>query len=167
MERVIYAAYGSNLLKRRFMAYINGGEYHGREYKGCTDTTPPIDLKYCYIPHKLYFAQSSSLWGEGGVAFLDPRKTENHKDRAIVRLWLILKEQFAEIQKQEGSWYTVEINLGSIDEVPVKTFTGEHFDEINPPSIDYATTIINGLMETTGWNEDRCNEYLSRFVQDE
>ncbi len=41
MSHVIYAAYGSNLLKERFLAYIKGGTFMGIHYEGCRDKTEP------------------------------------------------------------------------------------------------------------------------------
>ena len=50
MDKVIYAAYGSNLLKERFLVYIKGGEFEGKNYKGCKDKTDPVNLGWMYVP---------------------------------------------------------------------------------------------------------------------
>ncbi len=44
MKYLIYAAYGSNMLKERFMVYIKGGEFEGNPYPGSTDKSEPEDL---------------------------------------------------------------------------------------------------------------------------
>jgi len=47
MKKVIYASYGSNLLKERFLYYIKGGEY-----KGCNDKSDPIEKGWMFIPYR-------------------------------------------------------------------------------------------------------------------
>jgi len=47
MKYLIYAAYGSNLLKERFMRYIKGGKFEGfegKDYRGSSDKSEPKDL---------------------------------------------------------------------------------------------------------------------------
>jgi hypothetical protein len=73
---VWYAAYGSNLLKQRFMCYLEGSEFRmnatvltapprcdaGTEIHG----DQPFKLRF-----KLYFAREKTKWGPGGVAFVE------------------------------------------------------------------------------------------------
>ena len=70
---VWYASYGSNLLRRRFMTYIQGGTPEGAAegQVGCTDPTPPLDDRPVRIPHRLFFAGRSVKWENGGVAFIE------------------------------------------------------------------------------------------------
>jgi hypothetical protein len=166
MNHVIYAAYGSNLLKERFLVYINGGEYKGRYYPGCPDKTPPESLGWMYVPYRLYFAKKSNKWKNLGVAFLTCEKEPNPEYHAIVRLWKITEEQFECVHEQEGkSWYHEILILGEKDGLVVKTFTGCWMDEINLPSKEYLDTIKKGLKETTGWSDQEIENYLNKFIK--
>jgi hypothetical protein len=147
---VWYVAYGSNLFKERFMAYINGGIYkgNGRKYKGCNDKTPPLkDMPYL-IPHELYFGNKSTTWGGKGVAFIDADKS----GLTLGRAYLIKEEQFIEIQQQEGledEWYgsVVQLQEGE-DNIPCRTFTSKKRNAENKPSKEYVDVILKGLFET-------------------
>jgi len=108
VKQIIYAAYGANLCKERFMVYIDGGEYNRKQYKGCRDKTEPAECGWMYVPQRLYFAKESDNWGKSGVAFLDYKKESNSDYYTLVRLWKISEEQFEDIHKQEGkSWYNI------------------------------------------------------------
>ncbi len=165
MSYLIYAAYGSNLLKERFMIYIKGGIYRGRLYEGSKDKTEPQDLGWMYVPHRLYFAKESSRWKNKGVAFLDCEEERDNNFHAVVRLWKVSEQQFEEIKKQEGqTWYNVELELGEKDGLIIKTITGCWKTEINKPSEEYLNVIRQGLKETTGWSDDKIEEYLRKFL---
>ena len=166
MDKVIYAAYGSNLLKERFLVYIKGGEFEGKNYKGCKDKTEPVNLGWMYVPHRLYFAKRSSKWDNQGVAFLKCEKEDNPEYHAVVRLWEITESQFEDIHEQEGkSWYDKVLFLGEKNGLPIKTITGCWMNEINEPSERYLNVIRKGLKETTGWDDDRINHYLVKFIK--
>ncbi|MEM1973525.1 MAG: hypothetical protein QXN68_01900 [Thermoplasmata archaeon] len=163
---VLYAAYGSNMLKERFLAYILGNNYEGRQYKGCTDKTEPQDYGYMYVPYKLYFAKKSSRWNDGGVAFLSCEKNDDANLYAIVRLWKILESQFKEIQEQEGkTWYHKVLHLGEKDGLEIKTFTGCWENQINSPSYEYLNIIKKGIKETTEWDDKMIEDYLKKFIK--
>lgn len=71
---VMYASYGSNLHRDRFMKYIEGGTPPGsrRNYPGCTDPSEPefdIPIRY-HGGFRAHFALTSSVW-RGGIAFMD------------------------------------------------------------------------------------------------
>jgi hypothetical protein len=77
-----YAAYGSNLLKERFMCYLQGTEFRVdngtilRAPPKCDAGTTiqgdhPFNDQPFRLPFKLYFAREKSKWGPGGVAFLE------------------------------------------------------------------------------------------------
>jgi hypothetical protein len=164
MNYLIYAAYGSNLLKERFMVYIKGGKYRGREYRGSIDKTEPRDLGWMYVPHRLYFAKSSPRWGYKGVAFLGCEKEKDNNFYAVARLWKVSEQQFEDIKEQEGQiWYNVELELGEKDSLIIKTITGCWGSEITEPSEEYLSVIKEGLKETTGWSDDKIEEYLRKF----
>lgn len=166
MKEVIYAAYGSNLLKERFMAYIKGGVFEGKEYDGCEDKRDPVDLGWMYVPYRLYFAKESGRWDDKGIAFLTCEKEPDSEYHAIVRLWKITESQFEDIQKQEGKgWYNKILYLGEKDSLPIKTITGCWLNEINPPSERYLNIIKKGLKETTGWDDEKITDYLEKFIR--
>jgi len=148
---VWYVTYGSNILKERFMKYIEGGFYeaNGKTYKGCTDKSPPIKDKPYLIPYELYFGNKSKTWNGGGVAFIN----EDKRGVTLGRAYLITEDQFLEIQEQEGSsdkWYghTVALHRDFGDFIHVTfTQTQEHREE-NPPNNNYLKIIYEGLCET-------------------
>ncbi len=154
-----YASYGSNILQDRFHCYIRGGKPEGSEttYNGCTNKNLPIDNQDFYISSELYFAKKSEKsWNGGGVGFI-ANKFSN--ERTLGRIYLITKEQFIDVIKQEcnvirdikidfdsivsqGSfvlketkWYNKIIYLGDQAGHPIFTFThdGDYLNEINKP----------------------------------
>ena len=105
---VWYAAYGSNLLSSRFMAYINGGDLAGsrRGHRGARDRTPPSDwLTYTFDPrYYLCFAGESTRW-TGGVCFLGSEESaaEQQARRPVLgRAWLINESQLVDVWSQES-----------------------------------------------------------------
>ena len=164
MEKVIYAAYGSNMLKERLLAYINGGRYYNHDYIGCKDKTDPIFRGWIYVPHRLYFAKESPRWENKGVAFLDVSLEKNPEYYAIVRLWEITKEQYECIREQEGIWYSEELLLGEIEGLKIITFTGDYVNEKNEPSDEYLNIIKKGIKETTGWDDSKIENYIKKFL---
>ncbi len=168
MKKVIYAVYGSNLLKERFLAYIKGGFYKGKNYEGCTDKNDPIDRGWQFIPRRLYFAKKSGRWDSKGVAFITCEREPDKNFHTLVRLWEITEEQFSEIWEQEGrGWYDKKINLGTTkDEKEIITITGCWENEKNFPAERYIEIIRKGLKETTNWSDKKIEEYLSKFIGD-
>lgn len=165
MRYLIYAVYGSNLLKERFWVYIKGGEYYGQKYKGSSDNTEPESLGWMYVPHRLYFAKNSVRWDNKGVAFLSCKIEQDNNYHAIVRLWKVSEQQFNDIREQEGkTWYNQELELGEKDGLVIKTITGNWENEINEPSEKYLGVIRKGLRETTGWSDEQIKEYLKKFI---
>jgi hypothetical protein len=92
---VWYVAYASNLFEERFLHYIRGGGFRlgGSYADGCTDTTPPVANKQIRIPHRLYFAKSSSRWGGGGVAFVDPDREKDEGKWVILLMALLMNDR--------------------------------------------------------------------------
>lgn len=165
-KKILYAAYGSNMLRERFLVYIEGGIYRDREYKGCTDTTEPEDYGFMFVPYRLYFAKRSQLWNNGGVAFLSCKKTDKEEFHALVRLWKINESQFEEILAQEGKgWYHKILFFGEKNGYEVKTFTGCWENEINQPSEEYLEVIRLGIKETTGWDDEKIGNYIQTFLK--
>jgi len=167
-DYVWYFAYGSNIMKERFLCYITGDSFKWRSVgrrDGCTNKDLPQDSKEYKINYKLYFAQKSTSWDNQGVAFISPKETLGHEIWG--RVWKITKEQYKQILKQEGPWYCNEIKLGQIDGIPIWTITSFEEEKIKTkPSKKYIKTIMCGLEETykgknEGTESEICN-YLSK-----
>ncbi|WP_422356187.1 hypothetical protein [Roseivirga pacifica] len=185
--KIWYASYGSNMQMERFLCYIRGGQPKGRMdyYKGCRDKTPPEDNEELYITSRLYFAKKSKGWNNGGVGFIS--NEFNSKNQTLARMYLITKEQFTDVIKQETkydgeltidfdkcakngslvfkdpSWYGNLIYLGEQYGKSIFTFTSkiDFSDQINKPNDSYLKTIIEGIKETfPNFNEDDICEYL-------
>lgn len=137
MKFLLYAAYGSNLLKERFMVYIMGGNFMGRHYDGSTDKTKPEFWGWVCVPHRLYFANKSPRWENKGVAFLSKEIDQNPNFYAIVRLWKITEKQFEDLKRQEGAWYEDVLTLGKLEGLEIKTLTGNFEHNKNSPSEEY------------------------------
>ncbi len=118
---VWYAAYGSNLWSARFITYLTGGPVPlspvGRVQAGARDPAPPQADAPARLPGRVVFGRSSSGWGGGGVAFLDPSPSPSpsslspspspatpadRRDQVLGRLWLITAGQFADVASQEN-----------------------------------------------------------------
>ena len=146
---VWYAVYGSNLLYERFSNYILGGvcPFNEKEYPGCTDKTMPIKNQPYEIPFNMYYGNAMSSWGQGGVSFLDI----SQPGKSLGRIYLITKEQFREINEQEGSserWYHHTLALGELEGIPIMTVTNQHKRPVHPPSDAYLEVLRLGLKET-------------------
>ena len=184
MERVWYAAYGSNLSSERFDHYLRGGRPTGasRGYSGARDSAAPLDDRPLTLPGQVYFAWESPTWG-GGIAFYDPDAAGS----AAARAYLVTGEQFSDVASQEmrrpvgrdlplaslfresrtavlgpGRYETLHV-VDDIDQVPVVTFTAswEHgAAALNAPAAAYLRTIATGLTEAHGWTAERSCDYL-------
>jgi hypothetical protein len=159
MEYVIYAAYGSNLLKERLLTYIKGGKFRGlpKWHTGCPDKTEPLSLGWKKTPYRVYFGGYSGSW-EGGAAFLSTEIEPNSEYHAVVRLWKMKREQYECVKSQEGESYVKEINLGTLDGLEILTFTSEKKLNYNPPSKLYLDVLKEGLKETTGWTDEEIDK---------
>jgi hypothetical protein len=184
-NHIWYASYGSNLLAERFHCYIRGGCPTGsnKTYQGCRDKTLPVDNEEVYINSELYFAKKSATWDNGGVAFI---KVDFEANAATLgRMYLITKEQFIDVVKQEtanandliidferaikegsltikkGSWYGSIIYLGDQYGSPIFTFTHEtEIAQKTKPSENYLRTIVRGINEVYNLNATEVFEYL-------
>jgi hypothetical protein len=188
-ELVWYAAYGSNLLRNRFLCYIQGGTPPGaaKYFSGCTDKSLPKDDKPITIPHRLYFSKQSAIWEHLGVAFITAK--EDPKYATLGRRYLINQKQFIEVVRQEnacdvgdssiqinmaelvkagqaviaGGWYSRLLWLGSDHGIPIVTFTGAWEDDaviLTKPGENYLRVIAQGLKETYNLPKNKIIEYL-------
>lgn len=74
-DHVWYAAFGSNLLRSRFLVYLTGGmspgSPSGREQQGTRDPSMPSGDQPFRIERTLLFTGSSPQWGDGATAAVD------------------------------------------------------------------------------------------------
>jgi len=134
------------------------------------------------MKHDLYFAKSSRNWQNGGVAFI---KTHSNSESTYGYMYLIKKEQFCDVARQEIKSKT-EINLdfdqavisqnfifrqdsmygnlmfvGNNDNYPIFTLTNQfNLRSTTKPSVNYLKIIIAGLKETHKLSNPQITEYL-------
>lgn len=187
MDRVWYAAYGSNMSSVRLRYYLRGGQPAGanRCYAGARDGTEPREVRPLVLPGQVYFASESPTWG-GGIAFHDPAA----QGSSVGRAYLLTGEQFSDVASQEmrrpagrdlplaalfrrsrtavlgpGRYETLHL-VGEIDDVPVLTFTAswDHVGAVlSAPVAAYLRVISEGLAEAHGWSvQHRCDYLLAR-----
>lgn len=147
---VWYVAYGSNLLRERFLCYIRGGWFREiRSYDGCRDQNLPIIDLPCQLPYVMYFGNQSATWQGGGVAFLDA----SQKGKSQGRAYLITRDQFNDIHRQEGrsaDWYDRRLDLGHLSGIPVATFTNHGRRPEHEPGQQYLAVVREGIAELHG-----------------
>lgn len=188
-DKVWYAVYGTNLNEERFSCYIKGGTPEGtsKHDVGCRDKTPIMDGGTILIPFQLYFANNSPKWENKAVGFLGLEV--NPAIQTLGRKYLITKEQFTDVFKQENnismaqtinidfreasakgaltvkeSWYGRVVFLGIEEGFPIFTLTA-YWDfkpeEVLPPSRKYLKHIIKGIRQTYNIADEHILEYLS------
>ncbi|XP_062169816.1 histone deacetylase 5 [Alnus glutinosa] len=156
-----YATFGSNMWKPRFLCYIEGGQVEGmkKPCSGSTNKTLPKEIVWKTYPYRLFFGrESSSSWGPGGVAFLNPES--KIEDKAHFCMYRITLEQFNDVLLQENDssydmtsplfdlaalmsvtskepnsveilgrgWYRNLVYLGKEQDIPILTMTCSHSD---------------------------------------
>jgi len=107
------------------------------------------------------YIQSVS-WGNGGVSFLDIEST----GEALGRMYLVTREQFQDISRQEGrgkNWYNNSVNLGEYEGREIITFTNKIKRLHQKPSEKYLEVIRRGIKETyPAMNETDVMKYLKQ-----
>lgn len=177
-----YAAYGSNLARDRFDAYLSGGRPAGarRTYPGARNPNPPVDDRPLLLPGSIFFAWESPTWG-GGIAFYDA----DGQGTVYARAYRITRDQFCDLAAQEmrrepgadldlsqvladrrhtfgpGRYETLHL-VGELNGLPVLTFTAPpgHGLVPNPPVAAYLDTIVRGLRECHGLTVEQARAYL-------
>lgn len=148
-DLVWYVCYGSNLCYERFMIYING----------CNDKSEPLKKENFIIPYELYFAGEAKInWDGGATAYIDLNKASN----TYGVKYLITREQYEQVKKQEGKNYQREVPLG-VDKDGIKqvSFTQTIYDrDGRKPSQKYINTIANGLIENYGFSREKSIKYI-------
>lgn len=182
-QYVWYVSYGSNLSRKRFEYYIQGGTMpeNGVTYRGCRDKTLPRNVKKLTLQHELYFAQTSKVWG-GGVAFIDEHQSASASTCSYA--YLITLEQFADVVRQENNlqsnlrfsladiveqgkltirqldMYSEVLYLGNIDDVPSVTFTAQSRAKSAKPTKAYLRQIAQGLRQDYKMTSREISSYL-------
>lgn len=188
---VWYVSYGSNMCRARLAAYLLGGRPDGarRTYAGSRDPSMPQDDVPVDLPGRLYFAGESATWG-GGVAFYD----HDEPGPTAARGYRITAEQFADIAAQEmhrvpepddpiervvvegletgrheagPGHYETLIEVGSLDGLPMMTFTAPHgFEAVehSRPAPAYLSMLAQGLRESRDWDDASIAAYLEARV---
>ncbi|MFC8454903.1 histone deacetylase [Kitasatospora sp. NPDC057223] len=184
VDRVWYAAYGSNMRLERLSYYLTGGRPPGalRSCPGCRDGSPPERSLPVLLPGRLYFAGRSAVW-TGGAACYDPLD----EGELPARAHLLSAGQFSDIAAQErGRAPGAELDLaqvlatgrarlgdgrygtllcpGLLDGLPVLTFTAPGRStaaDLNSPAAAYLGQLAAGLREAYGWGPARIAGYLS------
>lgn len=181
-DSVWYAAYGSNISAHRFDYYLRGGRPEGatRDYPGCRDRTEPDARRAMELPGAVFFGWRSPTWG-GGVAFYDP----GADGRALATAYHLTTEQLTDVWAQEmhrepgveldhatlrahrqlvvgPGRYERLLVVDELGDEPVVTFTYPvgHRPVQNPPAPAYADTIVRGLQETHGLDDDTARGYV-------
>ncbi len=182
---VWYAAYGSNLLRARFLTYLRGGPVpgSGRQQHGARDASDPVDDRAYRLPRQLLFGRSSQGWGGGGVCFVEPERHD--ADGTLGRAWLITAEQLADVWAQENGytsgpaidldrlaadgtadfgragWYRRLELVDELDGHPVATFTDVDVPPLNPAGVPYLRVMGLGLGETWQLSPEAAADYLA------
>lgn len=185
-ERLWYHAYGSNLLRERFLHYLapasapRSSDYG--HHLGCADPAPPLAERHVSIAYRLYFGGHSIRW-DGPVAFV--RIDRDPEAACMARAYLISGAQLVDLIRQENraatyEWhpthlaaaihdhvelpvgdgnYNALLRLPDVDAVPaVALTTARDFDAAQPPE-RYQAVVRRGLLER-GLTDAEADEYL-------
>jgi len=169
-----YAAYGSNTDEERFRRYL----------AGCRVPAEPADSRPFVVDLPLYFAGTTTRWGDGGVAFVGPER--DPQPATLARAWLLPVERIAEVGAQENrlpidaarldldavtaagllsvheGWYDAWVSCGVLDDLPVVTLTSSTAREPrNPPARAYVEVVARGLRTTHGMTRKDVASYLA------
>ncbi len=169
---VWYVAYGSNLLRARFLAYLEGSgdDQPWGAHRGARDTTPPRDDRRVGVPHPVRFGGHSQRWG-GGCCFCLPEPLPDDRLTPVGRAWLVGRIQLADIVAQEnrlptaatampdllpGSGESTRVVDGPIDlllglepmeGLPSVTLASTAAPAAGPPSPSYRAVLAAGMAE--------------------
>lgn len=161
-DKVYYFAYGSNVLRERFLSYLTGVPFEDSTMahsvpEGDVDTTTIVDRPISVKAHA-YFALEAPHWHGSGALFLD--FDSQVRSTVLGRGYLLTVDQFLSVVRQENflppdtsvPGATLDISPGEsayitstpygrlvalphVDGYPMFTFTAPwEFDEIQPTS---------------------------------
>ncbi len=184
---VWYVAYGSNMVPHRLACYLGGGRPEGsdRTYLGTRDPRPPRESRAVSVPHRLFFAGVSRVWGGGGVAFIEQEAgIERPGGRQVATpavAHLISVEQLSDLVAQENGGeapgdlisdlpecgrsvvvadgrYDVLVGLEPIDGRPAVALTAGSPPSPNPPSPAYGAMVRRGRRTWWGGHHEGPDE---------
>ena len=172
-EYIWYVSYGSNMLEKRFLCYIEGGCFEGSaSYRyPCEDPTRPLEKRAIDIPYDMYFGNYSGSWEGCGVSFLDTTK-DGH---ALGVAYLITREQFEHVAAEEnggrspgyGNWYEDIISLGEMDGFEMLTISNNELRPYNEPCEEYLNTLKRGIRENwSEMSEEDIENYLDSCIRE-
>ncbi len=186
-EMLWYAAFGSNLLRERFLVYLTGGTIPGsttgKVQAGARNPALPSGDQPFAIQRTMVFAGASPQWGNGGTAAVD--HDQDPTTPTLGRAFRISLSQFEDVVAQEnrlaappsidlaaavaGEWLDVSPNkygrvalVGRIEDEPVLTITtlGRPAN-LTPAHNSYLAIMASGLEQTWGLGPPEAAEYLS------
>ena len=178
-----YLAYGSNTLKSRLSAYLDGaasGPYGPHD--GARDATRPARERAVRVNRGVYFAGNSKRW-HGPVAFLDLAPG----GACLGRAYLLSLDQVADIAAQEngdaGTYplrelpevggylalptagkYDALLRLADHDRIPTVTLTTSRALPRGVPPPAYVDTIRSGLTEAAGFAPQEIDAYVAGLL---
>jgi hypothetical protein len=178
-----YVAYGSNMLRERLLAYIEGSDLNqfGGKHAGAKDARAPLREQPFILRHRLYFAGHSRRWS-GPVAFLDCRPTET--EVTLGRGYLLRWSQVESIIGQENGCsvaigslpaigagaelavpgkYDVLLRLDDCDQVPAVTVTTSKPLTPGMPKDKYLRAMAQGLSQIGVPPGFTVDEYMDRL----
>lgn len=181
-----YVAYGSNLSRERFLAYLTGGVGPGGSgsHHGARDSSAPRDDRRIRLNRRLIFTGRSKRWG-GGVCAVVSEPDREHGVACLGRAWLITSDQLLDVWRQENgglstgtvTWSDLDRagwvddpegryrrldRLDPIDGRPAVTITcgPEMVAAANRPTTAYLDMVASGLREAWGLSTGDARQYL-------
>jgi hypothetical protein len=178
-------AYGSNLLRARFLSYLDGSDTEFGAHTGARDSSPPTDERPFALRHRIYFAGMSVRW-RAPVAFV--RLHPNPRPVTFARGYRVGWTQLEDVLAQENGMqlglqltelpppgkhieletdgkYNAVLRFDDHDGEPVVTATTLRRFEIGEPSTPYIDTMRRGLIEL-GIEATTAGGYLAELRAD-
>jgi len=188
-----YAAFGSNMSRRRFASYLQGTTVErstrSAPESGARDASLPRSEDILWLERELFFAHESRKWDGGGVAFI--REAPGGRP-TVFRLYKVTLEQFEDVHRQEAALdvgvsldldallregrveqyqrlYGLALFLGWHDDGdPILTITSARENvQPNSPAEGYLATIVEGMLEFSQLRGDELAVYLADRINDE
>ena len=157
-ERVWYHAYGSNLLRERFLHYLApAGAPRSTDYGhhlGCADPSPPLAERHVSIAHRLYFGGHSIRW-DGAVAFVSI--VHDPEAACMARAYLISGAQLVDLIRQENraatyAWHPTHLPAAAHEHVELPVGDGNYNALLRLPDVE----AVPAVTLTTARASSRC-----------
>lgn len=130
-SHIWYVAYGSNLLKARFNAYLQGclEDAPWGSHRGAADPSPATRDRQVNVPHPVFFGGASRRWN-GGCCFCPNQPLDDGRLPVVGRAWRITWNQLADVVAQENGQPTSNTFLPAV-----------------PPEPSQAVRVIEGIID--------------------